>query len=110
MTELLRKELGYDGVLFSDDLEMRAVLDLHPPAESAVLAVAAGCDSVLVCKEEEHSEAAFEGLLHELEKSAAFRTRVTEAAGRMRALRARAHSLFEARAKEAPSVAEVKLG
>ena len=110
MTELLRKELGYEGVLFSDDLEMRAVLDLHPPAESAVLAIAAGCDSVLVCKEEENSEAAFEGLLHELEKSAAFRARVAEAAGRMQALRVRAASLFEARAKDAPSVADVKLG
>lgn len=86
-TDVLRGELGYRGALLSDDLEMKAVADLHPPAESAVLAIAAGCDAVLVCRDEAAADAAFAALVREAERDVAFRARVEEAAGRMRALR-----------------------
>jgi beta-N-acetylhexosaminidase len=46
---LLRDELGYDGLVFSDDVEMRAVADRHPPREIVRLALAAGVDAFLVC-------------------------------------------------------------
>jgi beta-N-acetylhexosaminidase len=46
---LLREELKYDGVILSDDLEMKAVSAQYPVPESAVEAVRAGCDAVLVC-------------------------------------------------------------
>lgn len=48
-TGVLRRDLGFDGVAFSDDLEMRA-LDPHGTlADRAGLAFAAGCDAILIC-------------------------------------------------------------
>ena len=47
---LLREELGFDGVILSDDLEMEALARTHTVPEAAVQAIAAGCDGVLVCR------------------------------------------------------------
>jgi beta-N-acetylhexosaminidase len=55
--ELLRGELGYDGCVFGDDLEMAAVADLMDPAEAARRALAAGCDALLVCRRRDVREA-----------------------------------------------------
>ena len=44
MTGLLRERLGFDGVVFSDALEMRAIADRWGGPESAVLTLAAGVD------------------------------------------------------------------
>jgi beta-N-acetylhexosaminidase len=46
---LLRRELGFAGLVLSDDLEMKAFLDLGAPAERAELSFARGCDALLVC-------------------------------------------------------------
>jgi beta-N-acetylhexosaminidase len=46
---LLREELKYDGVILSDDLEMKAVSTQYAVPESAVEAIRAGCDAVLIC-------------------------------------------------------------
>ncbi len=46
---LLRGELGYDGVVFTDDLEMRAVADHFTPEQRVRGALEAGCDALLVC-------------------------------------------------------------
>jgi beta-N-acetylhexosaminidase len=47
LTDLLRHELGFDGVIFTDALEMRALRDRYTLAESSVLSKAAGADVVL---------------------------------------------------------------
>jgi len=47
---LLREELGFDGVILSDDLEMEALAKNSTTPEAAVKAIAAGCDGVLVCR------------------------------------------------------------
>lgn len=47
--KLLRDELHYDGVILSDDLEMKAVSAQYPVPESAVEAIKAGCDGLLIC-------------------------------------------------------------
>lgn len=49
--ELLRGELGYDGVVFSDDLEMRAVADHFSPEQRVRMCLEAGCDAPLVCRQ-----------------------------------------------------------
>lgn len=47
--KLLRDELNYDGVILSDDLEMKAVSARYAVPDAAVEAIRAGCDAVLVC-------------------------------------------------------------
>ena len=43
----LRKEMGFDGVIISDSLDMRAITDQYGEGRSAVLALKAGCDIVI---------------------------------------------------------------
>lgn len=47
--DFLRTQLGYDGVVFTDDLCMGAIANKYTPAQSAPLALLAGCDLPLVC-------------------------------------------------------------
>jgi beta-N-acetylhexosaminidase len=49
VTGLLRQELGYQGLILSDDLEMKAIAAGWDVPSAAVLAIQAGCDGVLVC-------------------------------------------------------------
>ncbi len=59
----LRNQLGYDGVVFTDDLCMGAIAKRYAPAESVPLALKAGCDLPLVCHEAvEHLEAVAEAV------------------------------------------------
>lgn len=84
-TDLVRGSLGFEGVLFSDDLEMKAIQ--LPVGEAAVLAVTAGCDALLVCSREDLAEEAHAALVREAETSAAFRARCEEARGRVLRMR-----------------------
>lgn len=47
--QLLRRTLGFDGLVFTDDLEMKAVADLVGVGPAAAQSIAAGCDIALVC-------------------------------------------------------------
>ncbi|MCC6763992.1 MAG: beta-N-acetylhexosaminidase [Deltaproteobacteria bacterium] len=49
ITGLLRRRLGFRGVIATDDLEMRAIADHWGPGETAVRALEAGCDLLLFC-------------------------------------------------------------
>ncbi len=86
-TELLRGELGFRGVLVSDDLEMRAIADTYGAGEAAVLAVEAGCDALLVCSKEDAQVQAVDALTRRAERDATFRARCEEASARVVALR-----------------------
>jgi beta-N-acetylhexosaminidase len=48
---ILREEIGYDGLVFSDDLEMKAVADHFRPADLVAGTLDAGIDALLVCKQ-----------------------------------------------------------
>jgi beta-N-acetylhexosaminidase len=48
--DLLRDELDFDGVILSDDLEMKALARNYSVPDAAVQAIAAGCDGVLICR------------------------------------------------------------
>ena len=49
LTGILREELGFDGLVVTDCLEMRGITDHWGPEEAAVLAIEAGADMLLVC-------------------------------------------------------------
>ncbi|RKU09470.1 beta-N-acetylhexosaminidase [Candidatus Poribacteria bacterium] len=48
LTDLLRKELGFDGLIITDDMEMKAIDDRYRSGEAAVMTVEAGADIVMV--------------------------------------------------------------
>jgi beta-N-acetylhexosaminidase len=69
VSRLLREELGFQGLILSDDLQMKAVADHHAVPDAAVLAIEAGCDSVLVCGSDHDLQAAtLEALIHAVEE------------------------------------------
>ena len=86
-TEVLRGDLGFRGVLVSDDLNMKAVAARYSIEELAVQAIEAGCDHLLARVPEDRQRAAFEAIVHAAEARSAFRTRVEEAAARVAALK-----------------------
>jgi beta-N-acetylhexosaminidase len=88
----LRAEIGFAGLLVSDDLEMRAVAARWTMTDAAVLAVAAGCDALLVCEGDAQQEQAVDALEREAARSPAFRARCDEALARVRVARDRATS------------------
>jgi beta-N-acetylhexosaminidase len=81
-TTLLRKEFAFEGVLFSDDLEMGALSHRWTIEESALKAVKAGCDALLLCSSPELQQRAHRALVAQAEKDPAFRARVLEAVER----------------------------
>ncbi len=88
LTDLLRRELRFRGVLFSDALEMKAISDRLGIGGAAVAAVRAGCDAVLVCRGDEAlQEEAAEALGRACRDDAAFRAAVSAANRRVARLR-----------------------
>ncbi len=111
-TDLLRGEFGFRGVLFSDDLEMKALSVQMTYAESSVRAIDAGCDALLVCSSEDAWRQAREAIAQRIEKDAAFRVRCEEAHERFLTMRKRCPSresnldlIGTARAKELEAIA-----
>ncbi len=89
VTELLREEMGFDGLVISDDLEMAAVREHWGVAEAGVRAIAAGCDALLVCSKPALLEETHAALVARAREDEAFAARLTEAAARGVALRRR---------------------
>jgi beta-N-acetylhexosaminidase len=88
VTDLLRDQLGYEGVIVSDDLDMKAIADHYGIADAAIQAIEAGCDALLLCKDENHQRDAHAALLRRAEDDSTFRARLADAASRIRAMKA----------------------
>jgi len=88
LTGLLREELGFGGVIVSDDLGMKAVADRYPIDELAVMAVAAGADVLIIREPAERQRRAHEALVRAAERDSELRRRVEESAARMAGLAA----------------------
>jgi beta-N-acetylhexosaminidase len=72
MQTVLRKRIGYRGMVVSDDLEMGGVTRFMPIAEAAIATVRMGSDLALICHHSEPILQVYEALIHEGERSAAF--------------------------------------
>ncbi|WP_328545064.1 glycoside hydrolase family 3 N-terminal domain-containing protein [Streptomyces europaeiscabiei] len=87
LSELLRGGLGFDGVLVSDALEMKAIADRYGEAVGARLALAAGADQVIVAVPDlEVTLACRDAVLDALRTGDLAEGRVAEAAERVRRL------------------------
>jgi beta-N-acetylhexosaminidase len=89
ITGLLRHQLGYDGVVFSDDMEMKAISDNYGLEDAAVLAVRAGVDSLLYCHDLHRAMAAFEFVCAEAERDPSMRAQVENSYRRIAELKHR---------------------
>jgi beta-N-acetylhexosaminidase len=80
VTDILRRELRYEGVIISDDLEMKAIANAYTAQAAAVLAIEAGCDAMLICSGDiEKKAAALEALVHAVEQERLPLARVEDA-------------------------------
>jgi beta-N-acetylhexosaminidase len=83
--ELLREELKFEGVILSDDLEMKAVAAEFEVPSAAVMAIQAGCDGVLICSGDHDTQAAaLETIIHAVEEQRVPLARIEDALKRQR--------------------------
>jgi beta-N-acetylhexosaminidase len=92
ITTVLRKRIGYEGVILSDDLEMGGILKFLSVDEAGVAAIRAGSDLIEICHSAELILRTYEALLAEGERSAAFRKLLLERASESAQKRARLYA------------------
>src|SRR5262249_34871447 len=78
-------ELGFDGIIFSDDLQMKAITNDYTAPAAAVAAIAAGCDGALLSGGDANvPAAACEALIHAVETETIHFSHVEDALARHR--------------------------
>jgi len=75
MTDLLRNEMGFKGLIITDAMNMGAITNYYSSAEAAVMALKAGADMVLMPAD---LTAAYEGVLAEMQSDEQMRALVEE--------------------------------
>lgn len=86
LREILREELGFKGVIVSDDLEMKAIADRFTMEEATTVGALAGVDLFLICEHAEMQQRAIEALIHAVEKGRVPRSTIEQAHSRLTAL------------------------
>ena len=82
-TDLLREQLGYRGLIVTDDVEMGAIARHYAPREIGVRAVEAGADIVLSCQEIPFQTEVYLGLLDAVQSGAIPMERIDESVRRI---------------------------
>ncbi len=93
IADVLRRRIGYRGLIVSDDLEMSGVLKAAHIEEAAVEFIRAGGDLCLICHRQENVERAFEKIVRESERGTRFRRRVLESTKRIAAFKRKSAEL-----------------
>lgn len=92
LTGLLRGALGYNGVVITDDLQMRAITDHYGLTQAALLAIRAGADLLLIgnnlAGDQNVAAELQRTLTQEADRSPEFRLRLIESYHRVRTLKA----------------------
>ena len=110
ITDILRKKIGYRGLICSDDLEMGGVLAAAPIEQAMIGHICAGGDLGLICHQEDFILQAHEALLREVQRDRKFARRVQESAQRVLAFKNKAFGRKSAasRPAQAPTSARVE--
>ncbi len=85
---LLRREAGFDGVVFTDCLEMNAVKDNFSPAQVAISTILAGVDVLIPSHHLEYQEAIFEAIVDLVETGVISESRIDRSFLRIQKLKA----------------------
>ena len=80
INDLLRNQLGYDGIVITDALDMSAITDSYSSAEAAVKAIEAGADMLLM---PENFEEAYQGVLEAVQNGTISEERINESLKRI---------------------------
>jgi beta-N-acetylhexosaminidase len=83
---LLRRRLGFDGVVISDALEMKAIAAHFPVEEVVIRGVQAGIDLFAPCEETDLRDRAIAALVHAVERGSVSLARLDDSARRVNAL------------------------
>ena len=105
ITDILRKKIGYRGLICSDDLEMGGVLAAAPIERATISYIRAGGDLALICHQDDFILRAYEALLRESERDAKFASRVSESTQRVVAFKKKR---LATRSTPAPTSARVE--
>jgi beta-N-acetylhexosaminidase len=89
ITEILRRELAFDGVVVSDDLEMEAIAARFDIGEAAVRFLEAGGDLILICHDSAQQEAALVAVEGALQSGRLTQARLAKSLERIDRLRLR---------------------
>lgn len=92
--DILKKKIGFKGLVVSDDLEMGGVLAAAPIGEAAVQTLKAGSDMALVCHKEEQVWLAFETVYKLAETDRDFAKLVAKRAKRVLEFKRKSRSLL----------------
>jgi beta-N-acetylhexosaminidase len=87
---LLRQELGFGGLVVSDDMEMRAIQDRYEVGEACVRFLEAGGDFLLVCRDADRQRAAIRAVAAAARSGRLTEARLGAALQRVRAAQAAA--------------------
>jgi len=101
ITDILRKKIGYRGLIRSDDLEMGGVLAAAPIEQAAIGHIRAGGDLDLICHQEDLIVRAYEAMIRQAERDRRFAGRVQESSRRVLAFKKK----WKPRRVPAPTVA-----
>ncbi|MGA8313420.1 MAG: beta-N-acetylhexosaminidase [Terriglobales bacterium] len=93
ITDVLRKKIGYRGLVVSDDLEMGGVLKAAPIEQAAVEHIRAGGDLCLICHIEAYVTRSYEALIKTAESDRKFERRVKESVARVLAVKKQSGAL-----------------
>jgi len=108
ITDILRKKIGYRGLICSDDLEMGAVLAAGPIEEAMIGHIRAGGDLGLICHHEKFILRAHEALVQQAERDAKFARRIRKSAGRVLAFKKQVLQRKSATGRRTPTSARVE--
>ena len=82
ITDWLRKDIGYNGVVVTDDMDMGALANHYTFGDMAVQSILAGSDILLVCHEYEHMQEAYNGLMKAVKDGRISKERLDESVKR----------------------------